>query len=321
MFFLSFLIFPGPCLFTSACSLPANYSNRASEELPPPASIDFANHGEKTPEEELEKKLTKGTQVISMAMENSMPPEGETPEKPGAPKSSWKNFQERSPTWSYRGDRGPTRWGALSPEWATCSNGRQQSPIDLQWKKPRTIQPLQFTYSPSLWSLFASETSLQVNFPKENHLFIRADQYELSHIQFRSPSEHSLSGRHFPLEMQVVHKSSEGKVAILSVFFKIGRASPPLTKIFVHWPRQKGIQAPVLDSLLNPIELLPQKLSHYEYRGSLTTPPCTEGIRWIVLNTPLEVSREQMASYRGHYPFPTRRPLQKNNQRPVTNFP
>ncbi len=280
----------------------ATETQKQSEEQPKAfGSVDSS------PQKNLEKEV-QVTALMSKMSETSEPAKVSAT----APQSS--------SNWSYAGKTGPANWGDINPAWSKCKTGTQQSPINLKWRKPVKEQPITFNYSASLWSLIDDGSTLRVNFSKNNKFVINGSEYELSHIQFKSPSEHKLSKRGFPLEMQMVHRTSQGEVAIVSVFFKDGSPYSPASELFKRWPQQVGIQTPVPDSLLNPADFLPQRLSYYEYMGSLTTPPCSENVRWVILNTPLEMSMDQLTNYRKRYSN-TNRPIQPTAGRRVINYP
>ncbi len=301
----NFLLVSALSLFLVNCSLFGSHSKKESaEDTKAPAEGAAATSDQKTnatPDQGQafgQKQLDQEVQVSAMMTK----------------------MDAENMNWTYTGDAGPKQWGAMKPTWQNCSKGNRQSPINLVWRKPSAEKPISFNYSASLWSLVDNGRTLQVNFSKNNKFLIDNREYELNEVHFHSPSEHKLSKRGFPMEVHLKHSTPEGDVAMVAIFIKEGSPLSSATEIWNRWPKQKGVQVPVPDALLNPADFLPARLSYYEYQGSLTSPPCTEGVRWVVLNTPLEMSMDQLTAFRKKYSS-NNRPLQPINGRNVTNYP
>ncbi len=221
--------------------------------------------------------------------------------------------------WSYQGVTGPESWGRIRPEFKLCGEGREQSPINLVWSQPQPGGPhLAQSYQDGPLKLVDLGHNLQVSLEPGSQASLHGQSYALKHIDFHLPSEHKLSGQQWPLEIHLHHEGPEGQKAIVAILGQLGQEHAGLTKILAHPPQQRyrEVVAPVNFSAA---ELLPHRDTHYKYRGSLTTPPCSEGVLWIVLNTPIEFSEEQQTAFQALF-RPNNRPLQPLNQRRVRNF-
>lgn len=217
--------------------------------------------------------------------------------------------------WSYEGASGPAAWGNIKADWQQCAAGREQSPIDIAKgsKESRRVVSLAYTESPA--RVASNGELLQVFVGRGSHAIINGQAYELKRIDFHAPSEHKLSGVSYPMEIQFVHTDSKGGTAIISAFVEKGRDNAELGKILASLPIRAGVEK----SLKAEIDLgrvLPrgQTVSAQQYRGSLTMPPCTEGISWTVLKTPLRLSGDQLTLFRSHFGG-SNRPIQPLGKR------
>ncbi len=199
--------------------------------------------------------------------------------------------------WSYTGAEGPASWGDLSPAYEVCKNGRNQSPVDiLNPVGVKRLDPLEFAYAPAPLEILNNGHTIQVNYAPGSHVTAGGVRYQLLQFHFHSPSENQVKSRPFPLEMHLVHKDDAGKLAVVGVFFETGSGQPVLASVWEHMPEQK-VEAPIqtgetvdANALLPP----PGKRAYYHFSGSLTTPPCSEGVNWFVLESPLQVSQQQV---------------------------
>ena len=214
--------------------------------------------------------------------------------------------------WGYDGENGPTHWGE------TCATGKAQSPIDLHWSKPKSNEEIKIDYQSSNFKIIDNGHTLQVNFDPGSKAIIHGKTYALVQMHFHTDSEHSLSGKHFPLELHLVHKDSEGKLAVLGVFIAEGKQNAFIESVFSQFPEVKEKEI-IKESKINAKDFIPNSLHHYHYEGSLTTPPCTEGVSWNVLNTPITASSAQIEFFKKHYPH-NARPVQNQNGRTLENF-
>jgi carbonic anhydrase len=210
------------------------------------------------------------------------------------------------PHWSYVGADGPAAWGKLWPEWASCGEGKAQSPIDIEPKAGRA-SPIEFNYRPTAATIVDNGHTLQVNLAAGSSIAIDGHAYQLLQFHVHTPSEHSIAGERFPMELHLVHKDDAGKLAVVGVFFDVGAASQALDPVWSKWPRKVGVEGK-LPKPIDPAALLPGTRTLYRYDGSLTTPPCTEGVVWNVLRRPMTDSKSNLDILRLRYP---------SNARPV----
>ena len=209
---------------------------------------------------------------------------------------------------AYAGDRGPAFWDLLNPAWSTCHLGRQQSPVDLRGEPPARQWQLATDYRMSGGEIFNNGHTIEVEVDGENRLRLGGTEYRLLQFHFHTASEHRIDGRGFDMEMHLVHQSAAGNLAVIGVFLQRGSSSAGLAPIFANLP---ALDSPIgvkeeLPEPFNPISFLPKSSDFYEYGGSLTTPPCTEGVRWIVMAEPLTISDEDLAQFATRIPFNAR---------------
>jgi carbonic anhydrase len=202
-------------------------------------------------------------------------------------------------TFGYLGDIGPAFWGSLSPDWATCGTGEIQSPVN--FKKlpahPTSARKLSIDYDANTTgSIFNNGHTIEVETEGSNTLTLDGVPYELSQFHFHTASEHRVEGRGFDMELHLVHTADDGSNAVIGVFLKRGRSSRALAPIFASLPNDVSVHHP-LDAPFDPAAFLPRSRAHYRYVGSLTTPPCTEGVQWVVMSEPVTVSDEDMAQF------------------------
>ncbi len=224
---------------------------------------------------------------------------------------------EHASGWSYDGLTGPDHWGELKPDYALCKDGKKQSPVDLKWSKPRKGGTIKLNYKSADGKVVDNGHTVQVNVAPGNKAMIRGQEYELAQFHFHSSSEHTLSGNVMPMEVHFVHKNKKGGLAVIGAFLIAGDSNPEIDKIWNHVPQAKNEEASAGE--INLKALLPKKQTYYQYTGSLTTPPCTEGVNWNVMNTPITLSKEQILAFRALYSI-NNRPVQPLNGRKVSNY-
>ncbi len=220
--------------------------------------------------------------------------------------------------WGYQGKFGPLVWGKLSPAYAACAKGHEQSPVDLGGARLDTaLQPLQFHYIAGPVTLLNDGGTIVVRVDPGSYLVADGVRYDLSELQFRHPSEHAVKGRLADMEVDLVHRSAEGKVAILGVLLTEIRDFPNATiaAFWGHLPEIPGASMRITD-MINPAGLFPPDRGFWAYMGSLTWPPCTEGVRWFVLQQEVSISRGQLDTYTRIFRMDTR-PLQSLHGRRI----
>ena len=225
-------------------------------------------------------------------------------------------FAEGSPHWGYGDKNGAEHWAELDPGFAACKMGKEQSPIDIHTTevKPSKLGPIGFNYATGAAEVTNNGHAIQVNVPVGSTISLDGGDYSLVQFHFHATSEEQINDKNFPLGAHFVHKSAEGKLAVVTVLFKIGKENAALKPVFDTMPIKEG-EVAKLDSL-NPADVLPAERTYYAFEGSLTTPPCSEGVRWRVLKEPVELSESQLAAFRKLYPM-NARPIQPLNGREV----
>lgn len=222
--------------------------------------------------------------------------------------------------WSFEaGATGPANWGDLKPEYILCKTGNAQSPVNLKWSKPRTGGEIQLNYKPTDLKMLDNGFTLLIKTEDGGSAMLHGEPYKLTEVHFHTPSEHLLSGNSLPLEAHFVHKNKKGEMAVVAVIMIEGASNPEVDKLWNAWPNIKNAEMEVTNDNFNPMMLLPRKTTHYAYAGSLTYPPCTEGVKWFVMNTPVEISKQQILGFRSHYANNTR-PVQPLKGRKVFNY-
>jgi len=212
-----------------------------------------------------------------------------------------------APHWGYDGEGGPDNWGTLSADFKVCELGTEQTPIDLAGAVRAEVGGLEPRFGEMPLTILNNGHTIQVNCAPGSGTLIKGERYELVQFHFHHPSEHLLSGKSFALELHFVHKNAAGNLAVLGVFFEPGKENPALAPIFGALPREAG-PAETLGAPIRPAELLPPERGYFRYHGSLTTPPCSEGVLWTVFKAPLPISEAQIQQFASLFP---------NNARPV----
>ena len=223
--------------------------------------------------------------------------------------------------WTYDGEKGAAHWGELDPEYALCNAGKQQSPVDIERAEKADLPLLRFEYkSGPLKYLINNGYAIRVNYHADsqagNSLLVGDTRYQLTQFHFHHPSEEYFHGKPYEMAIHLMHQSSDGKIAGVTVFLRAGRTNATIQKIWDHMPATKGNEIEVPGVEINPGDLLPTDLAYYMYIGSLTAPPCTEGVTWFVLKNPVEISPQQISAYKKLYSHNVR-PVQPLNGRIV----
>lgn len=217
--------------------------------------------------------------------------------------------------WSYEGEYGPANWPNINSNWAKCGTGNRQSPIDLRDGIKVDLEQIAFDYHPSSFSEIDNGHTIQVNVGGGNFLTVGNMTYELQQFHFHRPSEERINGKGTEMVIHFVHRSVEGKLLVLAVLLERGKANPLIQTVWNNLPLEK--QMTVSPSIvLDPNEGLPEKRDYFTYMGSLTEPPCTEDVLWIVMKQPIQASPAQMALFSRLYPL-NARPVQPSNGRMI----
>ena len=217
--------------------------------------------------------------------------------------------------WSYEGEGAPEHWGDIDPRFTTCSNGVNQSPINLTGFTEADLPAITFNYNLISTEMLDNGHTEQINIKEGSSITVDGIVFELKQFHFHSPSENNINGKSFPLEAHFVHASKDGKLAVVAVMFEEGKANAALTELWAQMPEKVGehhaIDAKHLDALL------PEDRDYYRFNGSLTTPPCTEGVRWLVMKKSVTLSKAQIETFKEVMHHQNNRPLQPTNARMI----
>lgn len=218
-------------------------------------------------------------------------------------------------SWGYVGQNGASKWGGLSKDYRKCSKGRKQSPINIDRFMEKTIEPLKVRYAKQELRIANTGHTAELHFEPGSKMVSDGVSYELSQVDFRTPSEHYLDGTPYPMEIQFLHETANGKTAVLSVMVKVGKHNDTIEKI---WDNIPEIGEAIANERVEfaATDLLPRTGIYFRYDGSLTTPPCTEGVKWHVMQDPIEISEKQLVKFQSLFPL-NARPLQPLNGRSI----
>lgn len=217
--------------------------------------------------------------------------------------------------WSYEGETGPEHWGSLSPDYALCSQGQSQSPIDIDDAVDADLANLELHYAPTPVEIVNNGHAIQVNYAPGSYMTLDGVRYDLAQFHFHSPSEHTVDDDHAAAEMHLVHKSADGTLAVVGVLIEPGVQNSRFDPVWKHLPAQPG-PAQKLDQTVNVADLLPSDPRTWRYTGSLTTPPGSEGVHWNMMVEPVTVSQAQIDAFRAVM-YRNNRPVQPLNGRTI----
>lgn len=201
--------------------------------------------------------------------------------------------------WGYNAENGPAVWGRLGPEYVLCSEGRRQSPIDLADASPKRSPSVIFDYRSSPLTVVNNGRTVQVSYEEGSSIEVEGARYGLLQFHFHSPSEHTLLGETLDMEMHLVHRNaSSGELAVVGALVRRGSENAAFAPVWENMPAAAGEPRRVNGVSVNAEDMLPSERLFYRYDGSLTTPPCSEGVKWFVLTTPIEMSAAQIEMFR-----------------------
>lgn len=215
--------------------------------------------------------------------------------------------------WSYQGEQGPTNWGSLSEDFMACAEGRMQSPIDISEPAAGDGGTAAFDYRNRALELVNNGHTIQINIGGDSVATLAGRRYTLLQFHFHSPSEHTVGGRHYDMEAHFVHQDDSGKLAVVGLLIETGGTNEVLQAIWDHLPAEQETKT-VAGVSVNAAALLPASRDFTAYAGSLTTPPCSEGVAWFLMRQPVSVSAAQVTAFRAVMPA-NNRPIQPLNGR------
>ena len=216
--------------------------------------------------------------------------------------------------WGYETENGPDVWARLNPAYRLCCAGIHQSPIDIVNPTPAELSPITFNYCSASLNIHNTGNTIEVTYQEGSWIEVDGTKYHLLQFHFHAPSEHTVTGNLYDMEMHLVHKSEDGVLAVIGVLIKSGSVNTAFNTFWHHLPSLPGESAQINDVILNASDLLPTTKHTYRYEGSLTTPPCSEGVKWFVLTTPIEMSHSQIAAFKAIL-YGNNRPVQPLNGR------
>ncbi len=218
--------------------------------------------------------------------------------------------------WGYTGHEGPEHWGELDSTYILCTSGKNQSPVNLTGFIEGDLKPIAFNYTASVSELLNNGHTVQANIAAGNTITVADHTYDLKQIHFHTPSENLVEGKSFPLEGHLVHADKDGNLAVVAVMFEVGGENRALAKLWQHMPEQAG-EKKMFNAKLDAGEILPKNRDYYRFNGSLTTPPCSEGVMWLVMKEPVSVSKAQVDHFAHVMHHPNNRPVQPAFARPI----
>jgi carbonic anhydrase len=244
-------------------------------------------------------------------------PRGVAPAKPAAGKAPAPKavVQHREVHWSYEGDGAPGNWAKLNPEYGTCATGKRQSPIDIREGIKVDLEPIEFNYGHTHFRIVDNGHTIQVNVGEGSTIAVMGRSYQLLQFHFHRPSEERVNGKAFEMVIHLVHRDADGRLAVVAVLLDKGLENPLIQTLWNHMPLE--VDQDVTPSVAIDLNaLLPESRAYYTYMGSLTTPPCTEDVLWMVFKQPMPVSAEQVGIFSRLYRN-NARPIQSSNNRLV----
>ena len=221
------------------------------------------------------------------------------------------------PHWAYSGSEGPRYWGELAKEFGLCKTGKNQSPIDLKESTAvgtTGLPGFDVYYRDVPMKIINNGHTIQVSVPLGSYIKIGDHRFELLQYHFHTPSEHQKNGFNYPMEVHLVHKDGDGNLAVIGVIFQEGKENEYLADMLMHLPKEVGKEQIVKTVTVNPSKMFPMNKQFFKYSGSLTTPPCSEGVYWMVFKEPVEVSPEQIQQM-NEIMGENARPVQPQNSR------
>jgi carbonic anhydrase len=227
--------------------------------------------------------------------------------------------KKEGPHWGYEGAAGPVNWATLAEDFEACEAGHEQSPIDLdddEVAEAPVDKAVTIDYRPVTAELVNNGHTVQADVSAGSRIVIDGASYDLKQFHFHLPSEHTEEGEHTAMEIHFVHADKNGKLAVVGVLMEEKAGKSAFASLFKKLPAEEGATAKITQAF-DLTAFLPGDRDQYQYEGSLTTPPCTEGVKWTVLKDPVRVAPDEVAAYKEMFPK-TNRPTQPLNDRELT---
>ena len=223
----------------------------------------------------------------------------------------------KHPHWGYSGDSGPEHWAELTEDYKICGEGKNQSPVNLQNPIKAELEGLELSYQAAANEILNNGHTIQVNIAEGSRLLVDGKSFQLKQFHFHAPSENLIFGQSFPMEVHFVHADADGNLAVVAVMFIEGEEHPVIQQLWSIMPEQPNTKAALVGIGAAYTKLFPETGKYYRYNGSLTTPPCTEGVRWFVVNQPVAISKAQLEQFSKVMGQSNNRPIQALNARVI----
>jgi carbonic anhydrase len=219
--------------------------------------------------------------------------------------------------WGYSGHEGPEHWGDLSSDYEMCGKGKNQSPINISGAIESELQPISFSYKTSSLDLVNNGHTIKASYDSGSSIMVDGHKYDLLQVHWHTPSENIIEGKSFPMEAHFVHADKDGNLAVIGVMYTKGNENGGITPVWNNMPAKTNATSKDSKITISAMDMLPANKDYYRFNGSLTTPPCSEGVRWMVMKNPVEASAEQIEKFHSSFHGDTNRPVQPINARPV----
>lgn len=217
--------------------------------------------------------------------------------------------------WTYEGEEGPEHWGNISG-YEVCGAGKSQSPIDISAPNEKDLANIAFHYQPSEVNILNNGHTVQVTYDAGSYIELDGVRYDVAQFHYHAPSEHALDGKLFAAELHIVHKTADGKLAVVGLLLEEGAENAAFAPFINNLPAEKSDEKDA-GVKINAADLLPKIQTTFRYSGSLTTPPCSEGVSWLVMTAPVQLSAEQLNTLKDTFEEANNRPVQELNDRPL----
>ena len=218
--------------------------------------------------------------------------------------------------WGYEGHAGPENWGSLSPEYEMCGKGMNQSPIDLTGMIEAELAPIAIDYKESALDVVNNGHTIKASYDAGSTITVNGHTFKLLQVHWHTPSENHIEGKSFPMEAHFVHSDDAGNLAVISVMYEEGAENAAIAPVWDNMPAMSGNTSKGA-AKISAMNMLPESKDYYRFNGSLTTPPCSEGVLWMVMKAPVTASAAQIEKFHGTFHHDTNRPVQPVNARPV----
>lgn len=218
--------------------------------------------------------------------------------------------------WGYSGNEGPEHWAELSKEYEMCGKGKNQSPINITGLIEAELSPISFSYQGSALDVVNNGHTIKASYDAGSTITVDGHTYKLLQVHWHTPSENHIEGKSFPMEAHFVHADNDGNLAVIGVMYTKGAENAAIAPVWNNMPAKAGGTSKAA-ATISAMDMMPKSKDYYRFNGSLTTPPCSEGVRWMVMKQPVTASAAQIEKFHSTFHGDTNRPIQAVNARPV----